>query len=70
MTTQPEIEFPSSPIEGDTRATVELVGEDWLAEGTDDGSRTRAVESPTATGRTRRTSTRTASANLLTNSTA
>ena len=33
MTTQPEIEFPSSPIEGDTRATVELVGEDWRAEG-------------------------------------
>lgn len=28
---QPALEFPSEPISGDTRATVELVGEDWMA---------------------------------------
>ena len=29
---QEPIEYPSAPIEGDTKATVELVGNDWLAD--------------------------------------
>lgn len=34
MTTldQPEIEFPSAPIDGDTKTTVELVGNDWRSD--------------------------------------
>ena len=34
MTTidQPELVFPSAPIEGETKATVDLVANDWLAD--------------------------------------
>ncbi len=30
---QDELEFPSAQIAGDTKATVHLVGHDWLADG-------------------------------------
>lgn len=34
MTTQQiELDYPSAPIAGDTKATVKLVGHDWLADG-------------------------------------
>ena len=32
MNAQPELSFPSEPIAGETRSTVELVGEDWRAD--------------------------------------
>lgn len=34
MTTidQPELSFPSAPIEGDTKATVDLVAHDWRSD--------------------------------------
>lgn len=32
MTAQPELTFPSAPIDGEALATVRLVGEDWRAD--------------------------------------